>query len=168
MRAYLPRLVVVFLIALAATFIVNEGAYWLQRDSSERAAGVVKLVIPAGTAERVAQGEPMPSIPNTLSFVIGDTLQVENQDSVSHQLGPIFVPPHSTGSLVLKEANHFAMSCSFTPSRYLGLDVRPATDLSVRLAALTFAAPTLTAFLFIYSLLVFPIKPDRVTTERKP
>jgi hypothetical protein len=90
-------------------------------------------------------------------FMMGDTLVVKNEDTVDHQLGPVWVPPGSTASLALEKPNKYAYSCSFIPSKYLGLDVRQATTIGVRLTALAISAPTVTALIFIYSLLVFPI-----------
>jgi hypothetical protein len=91
-------------------------------------------------------------------FVIGDTLEVVNQDSESHQLGPIWVPPGATGSLVMEDIGKLAYSCSFSSTQYLGLDIRQPTTLGTRLLALSFAAPTMTALIFIYSLAARPIK----------
>jgi len=156
---YFVRLALVALISIAAAFLINEGAYLLQRDKVDRAPKTIQLVIPAGTAERVAQGQPAPGIPDKMSFIVGDVLQVKNEDVQPHQLGPIWVPPGSTGSLALKEANRFSYSCSFAPDRYLGLDVRQTAGFVTRLTGLMISAPTLAVFLFIYSLLVIPVKP---------
>ena len=99
--------------------------------------------------------------------MLGDVLEVENRDNVSHQLGPIWVPPGSTGSLVMERANNFAYSCSFQPSRYLGLDVREPTTMGTRFIALSFAAPTMTALAFLYSLLVFPVDKKKESGSSK-
>jgi hypothetical protein len=155
---YFIRLAVVVVISIAAAFLINEGAYLLQRDRIDRAPNTIQLVIPAGTAERVAQGQPAPGIPDKMTFIVGDVLEVKNEDVVPHQLGPVWVPPGSTGSLSLKEANRFSFSCSFAPDRYLGLDVRQTTGFATRLTGLMISAPTLAVFLFIYSLLVIPVK----------
>ena len=160
---YIVRLVVVVFIALGAAFLINEGAYLLQRDKIDRAPTTIQLVIPAGTAERVAQGQPAPGIPEKMTFIVGDVLEVKNEDVEDHQLGPVWVPPGATGSLVLKEANRFSYSCSFAPDRYLGLDVRQPAGFATRLTGLAISAPTLAVFLFIYSLLVVPVKPRQAS-----
>ena len=154
----------VALISIAVAILINEGAYILQRDKVDRAPKTIQLVIPAGTAKLVAQGQPAPGIPDKMTFIVGDVLEVKNEDVQPHQLGPIWVPPGSTGSLVLKEANRFSYSCSFEPDRYLGLDVRQTTGFGTRLAGLMISAPTLAVFLFIYSLLVIPVKPREMST----
>lgn len=157
-RPYLVRLLVVSAISLAAMLVVVEGAYLLQRDETDRAPKTVQLIVPAGASQRAANGEAVDVLPENIVFVIGDVLEVVNQDSTDHQLGPIWVPAGSTGSIVLEEANKFSYSCSFTASRYLGLDVKKPTTLKTRLTGLSISVPTTAAFLFIYSFLVFPIK----------
>lgn len=163
-KPYLTRLLVVFMISLVAMLVIIEGAYLLQRDESDRAPTTVQIVIPQGSSQRVAAGQSLDTLPENMVFVIGDTLEVVNQDSVDHQLGPIWVPPGRTGSIVLAEANKFSYSCSFAPSRYLGLDVKKPTTLGTRLTGLGISVPTTMAFLFIYSFLVFPLHPK----EKKP
>ena len=164
-RPYLIRLLLVFLFSVLLTTALDEGAYWLQKDQYDRAPKTIQLVIPAGTAQRVANGEAVPSIPAEMVFVLGDTLEVKNEDSVSHELGPIWVPPGATGSLLMQEAQNLTLHCSFQPTQYLGLDVRQPTTLGTRLTALAFAAPTMTALLFIYSLLVFPVGGKKAKME---
>ena len=36
-----------------------------------------------------------------MSFVVGDTLVVKNEDSVEHQLGPLWIPAGSSASMPL-------------------------------------------------------------------
>ena len=157
-RPYLVRLGVVIVISLVFTAVFNEVVFQFQRESYDRAPQVIELVIPAGTSKQVGAGQNEPVIPAEMSFVIGDTLQVKNEDSVSHQLGPIWVPAGTTASLVMGQADKLAYSCSFTVSRYLNIDVYPPTTLGTRLAALIVAGPTTAALLFLYSLLMFPIR----------
>ena len=156
---YLVRLVITILIALVAVAAISEGAYLLQKEKYDRPPKTIQMIIPAGTAERLAAGGLINSIPEKMVFVTGDVLEVINQDVVSHQLGPVWVPAGATGRLELNEPNRYAYSCSFSNTRYLGLDVRKPTTLGTRLAALVLAAPPTAAFLFIYGLLVFPVKP---------
>jgi hypothetical protein len=158
-RPYFVRLVVVFLISFVAMVIVIEGAYLIQREDTDRAPKTVQIIVPAGTAQRVALGESVDLLPDNSTFVLGDVLEVINQDSVDHQLGPIWVPPGSMGKIVLEEVNKFSYSCSFAPSRYLGLDVKRPTTLMTRMTGLSISVPTTAAFLFIYSLALFPLQP---------
>jgi hypothetical protein len=157
-RPYINRLIIVLVISVILVTIFNEAAYLMQKEKSDRAPQTIELAIPAGTAARVEAGEDVPAIPQEMTFVLGDTLQVTNYDSVSHQLGPIWVPAGSSASLVMENAEKYAYSCSFATSRYLGLDVRQPTTLATRLTALGLAAPTMTVLFFIYSILIFPVK----------
>ena len=158
LRPYLIRLGIVSMISLVIVLIVTEGAYLLQKDKKDRAPQTIQLVIPPGTAQRVAQGEPVPDIPSEMSFVVGDVLEVKNEDSQPHQLGPIWVPPGSTGSLVMEQADNLAYSCSFQNTQYLGIDVVQPTTFSIRLIGLSVAVPTTALLIFLYSLAARPIK----------
>jgi hypothetical protein len=163
---YLKRLLIVFGICLVFVLAFNEATYMLQKDQFDRAPQTIQLVVPAGTAELVAAGQAVPAIPKEMVFMLGDTLQVKNEDVVAHQLGPIWVPPGGTSSLKMEQADKYAYHCSFAATQYLGLDVRQPTTLGVRLTALAFATPTMTALVFLYSLLVFPVeKQIKVTVE---
>lgn len=156
-KPFLIRLLIVLAISVIFVGLFNEASYLLQKDKYDRAPEKITLTIPAGTAEKVDAGEDVLSIPDQMVFVVGDTLIVQNNDRVSHQLGPIWVPPNSTGSLIMEQVDKLAYSCSFQTSRYLGLDVRAPTTLTTRLTGLLLATPTLTTLLFIYSLVVFPL-----------
>ncbi len=160
-RPYLKRLLLVLGLSVVFVALINEGFYLLQKDKHDRAPRTLQLVIPDGTAQLVVNGESSPTIPEEMVFVVGDVLEVINEDSADHQLGPIWVPPGSTGRLVLEDANKYSYSCSFAPSRYLGVDVREPTTLKTRLTAMSLAAPPMAIFLFIYSVLVFPIKSNQ-------
>jgi hypothetical protein len=157
MRPYLIRLGIVLAISVLVVFAFNEISYRIQKDEHDRAPETVSLVIPEGTAASIENGEDVPTIPSEMVFVLGDILEVENQDSVSHQLGPVWVSPDSTASLVMERANKFAYSCSFQTSRYLNLDVRLPTTVGTRFTGVALAAPTMTTLVFLYSLLVFPV-----------
>ncbi len=155
----LLRLIITFFISLALVWIGSEVAFYTLRENTDRVPEQIELVIPAGTANRVAAGESVPSIPDEMTFVLGDTLIVKNEDTVDHQLGPLWIPPGSKASLVLDAAERYAYSCSFQTSRYLGLNVKQPTTWQTRLIALGYSVPATTAFLFIYSLAVWPLNP---------
>ena len=168
-RPYLRRFGLTILIAFLFVGLINEASHFLQKDTTDRPPKTVELVIPAGTAERVALGEVQPSIPAELTFVIGDSLEVHNYDIVPHELGPLFIPPGAAASLVMEDANKYTLGCTFQPSRYLDFNVRSRTTLNSRLQAFALATPPTTMFFFIYSLLVFPISSKKIDiSELKP
>jgi len=156
-KPYLVRFAIVLAISATIVGLFNEVSFILQKDKYDRAPETIQIVIPYGTAEKVEAGEDVVSIPDEMVFVIGDVLEVKNNDGVSHQLGPIWVPSGATGRLVMEEIDKLAYSCSFQTSRYLGLDVRAPTTISTRMTGLILATPTMTALIFIYSLVVFPV-----------
>jgi hypothetical protein len=157
---YVSRFVLVLVLSIVAVWLVSEVGLLLQQDeNTARAPAQIILTIPDGTAAKVAKGEPAPDVPDEMTFVLGDVLIVRNQDSVAHTLGPLVVPPGASASLPLNEEDHFALNCSFNASSYFGLNVKPPTTLRTRLLGIAFAAPPTAAMLFVYSLIVFPLKP---------
>jgi hypothetical protein len=165
LRPYLIRLAIVMAISLVFAFLFNEITFLISKDPSDRAPKTISLVIPAGTAARIESGDEIRIFPDEITFVVGDTLEVVNEDSEPHQMGPVFVPPGTTGSMILNQAEKMSVDCSFQSSRYLGLDIRPATTLGTRLTGLFITAPTLAALIFLYSLAASPIKPADQTPQ---
>ena len=156
----LVRLAITFVAALALVWIGSEVAFYFLKSDTDRTPQEVELVIPTGTAAKVEAGEPVPIIPDEMTFVLGDTLVVRNEDLVDHQLGPLWIPPKSKASLVLDAAQRYAYSCSFKTTRYLGLNVKQATTWQTRMVGLGFAVPPTTIFFFLYSLVLWPLNPD--------
>ncbi|MBW8010886.1 MAG: hypothetical protein FVQ83_06555 [Chloroflexi bacterium] len=158
LRPYATRFLIILITATFFIAAVNEIVFLIQKEDTDRIPMEIELVIPEGTAELVALGEQVTGIPDEMVFVLGDVLVVRNQDVVSHELGPVFVPPESSASMRLDTADRYALSCSFNPSRYLGLNVKQPTNIWTRLTALLFAVPTTTIIVFIYSLAAKPIQ----------
>lgn len=165
LRKLALRLLITGLIATIFIAALNEISYRFRKTDTDRAPETFELVIPAGTAEQVAQGEEPAAIPNELSFVVGDTLLVRNEDDVDHQMGPLWVPAGASASMSMEEKNKYAYNCSFKSTQYLGLDVLPRTTWSSRLQALTLATPPMTMFLFVYSLVTFPLDNEKASTS---
>ncbi len=152
------RVVISVLLGLLLALAFNELTYRFLRSEERRAPQTVELVIPPGTAERVARGEDSLSLPDDMTFVVGDTLVVRNQDSVNHQLGPMFIPAGSSASLTFDTVQNYTYACSFQTGRYLGLDVREPLTLGTRLLGAVFAGLPLGALLALYSLIAWPMK----------
>lgn len=157
-RPYLRRLGIILGVSIIVSAIINEAAFRLQPGNVDRNAMTIELVIPAGTAEKVAAGEAVPAIPEEMVFVLGDVLVVRNEDVETHVLGPLLVPPGTSASMSMDQAENIALDCSFQASSYLGVEVKAPTTLKTRLLALSFAAPPTTVVLFLYSLATHPIK----------
>ena len=172
-RRLLPGLIGRFTLILAlsifAVWLVSEvGILFQQDENTARSPATIILTIPAGTADAVARGEASPNIPPEMTFVLGDVLVVRNLDDVAHTLGPLLVPPGASASMPLNREDHFALSCDFNSSSYFGLNVKPPTTLTTRILGIFFAAPPTAAMVFIYSLIVFPVKQKEQKTASQP
>lgn len=165
----IKRSVLLLLLACAIMLAISEAVYLLrEEDRVSRAPEVITLNIPEGTSERVEAGQALADIPRQMIFVVGDTLVVNNQDVVPHELGPLWVPPGKSASLNLELVSDFTYSCSFTPSKYLGLTVKEATTWMTRLTALWYGAPPLFMFFLVYSFLIWPLKKDDKDNQEEP
>jgi hypothetical protein len=119
------RIVLPVLVGLGIGLLMSEGPAALIDDPTSRPEKEVELVIPAGTAERVAAGQAAPSIPEGLRLASGDTLVVRNLDSVPHELGPLWVPAGTAGRLTFPRTVSEQYTCSFTPVKTFGIVVEP-------------------------------------------
>ncbi|HEY5982823.1 MAG TPA: hypothetical protein VIU38_05065 [Anaerolineales bacterium] len=148
------------LIGLAAGLVIgaviSEATYFFLKDGESRAPQVVELDIPPGTAGRVQAGQADPSLPASMTFVVGDTLVVKNSDSAVHQLGPLLIPPGSTASLKLDTAQQYAATCTFQPGRYLGLDVRSPLTTETRVGGILQTGIPLGLLFVLYGVFALP------------
>lgn len=161
-KAILQRVLLSLGIALLLGVIISEGSFFLQRTQLDRMPDQFELLVPAGTAERIQAGLPVPSLPDNMSFVEGDVILVKNEDLVSHQLGPIWVPAGSTGKLTLENPNSYTLTCSFQPSQRLGLEVRPRVTGEIRVQGLLAVAAPTSVLVMLYLLVLKPLpKADR-------
>jgi hypothetical protein len=165
LRIILTRLGISFVAALVLVLTITELAYLFQDDRADRTPQTIELVIPPGTADRIAAGSESPTLPDEMNFLVGDVLLVVNQDEVDHQLGPVWVPPGTSASLALDQADNYAYSCSFQVSRYLDLNVRLPTTLKTRLTGLSLAVPPTTMMFLVYSFVIFPTEGRKKRTD---
>lgn len=116
-----------FLVFLTGPLFVGafSVAGWIMYGGTTRAATRIEYVIPAGTAQRVAAGESVPSIPSEWVFIVGDVLILRNKDDVDHQLGPFWVPAGSTLTVPMERASTFSYLCTIHPSGSIGFEVLP-------------------------------------------
>ena len=86
-------------------------------------ARTVELVIPDGTAARIALGEVVDTLPTNLLLRRGDTLLLINRDIQPHRIGSVWVDPDmSTRTIVTKEfQNAGSIICSFHPGGSIGV-----------------------------------------------
>jgi hypothetical protein len=156
-KAAIVRVLLFMLVGVAAAAIISEVAYHLLGEPGLRDPQTIVLVIPEGTAAKVAQGQSV--IPAGQAFVVGDVLQVKNEDSVTQTLGPLVIPPGSSASMKLDQIGNLNYTCSFQPTQYYGIEVQQALTIGMRIQASLLAGLPLGMILGIYSLVVKPPKP---------
>jgi len=158
----IKRILISMLLGVILAAITTEVSYQvLKRENREPQR--VELIIPAGTAASIAKGETPPSLPEDMTFVVGDTFVVVNQDEVDHQLGPLWIPPGTSASLNLDTEENYVLECSFQTTKIFGLDVRQPVTLGTRITGILFAGFPLGALFSVYSiLLTFDKKKDKV------
>jgi hypothetical protein len=158
-RIAVKRIVISMLIGLVLGALISEVSFIFLRETT-RPPQMIELVIPLGTAERVANGETPPTIPESMTFVVGDTLLVKNDDVADHELGPLWIPAGSSASLSLDAVQSYAYACSFQPGKYFGLDVREALTLGTRLSGILYSGLPLGGLIALYAL-IMPAKKEK-------
>ncbi|MCX6068751.1 MAG: hypothetical protein NT121_23880 [Chloroflexi bacterium] len=142
-RLFIQRFLILIALGIAIAIVINEFTFIFMKSDSGRGPERFELVIPAGTSDRIAKGEPNPAIPANMVF---------------HRLGPLFIPVGTSASLTLSDANNYAYTCSFQPSQVFGLDVQEPVTSATRLYGILFAGIPLGMMFAIYSLVIWPIK----------
>lgn len=145
------RILISLLLGLVLAIVITEIPFLFLRETA-RPPEEITLVIPSGTAEQVARGEQPPGIPANMTFVVGDTLIVQNQDTVDHQLGPLWIPASTSAQLSLDQVESLAYECSFQPGKYLGLEVNEPLTLGTRVYGILYIALPLAVLFLLYSL----------------
>jgi hypothetical protein len=155
----LKRILLSVMLGLLIGVIVSEVPFLFLRETARPPREIV-LIIPVGTSAQVARGEQPPSIPENMTFVVGDTLVVRNEDSVDHKLGPLWIPANSSAQLALDQEQNLAYECSFQPGNYFGLDVRQPLTPRTRLYGIFYVAVPMAILIALYSLVIMPTKKE--------
>jgi len=137
--------------------LVSEVPFLFLRDTA-RPPREITLTIPEGTSASVERGEQPVSIPENMTFVVGDKLIVNNEDLVDHKLGPLWIPANSSAQLSLDQEANFAYECTFQPGKYFGLDVREPLTPSTRLYGIFYVAVPMAILIALYSFVISPKK----------
>lgn len=160
-KPIIKKIIISALLGLLVGILVSEVPFLFLQETA-RPPREITLTIPAGTAEQIARGEQPPSIPENMTFVVGDTFVVRNEDSVDHKLGPLWIPANSSAELSLDQEESLAYECSFQPGNYFGLDVREPLTLGTRLYGILFVAIPMSIMIALYSLMIAPTKNKNV------
>jgi hypothetical protein len=146
-------------LALLIGVLISEVPFLFLRETARMPREIV-LTIPVGTADQVARGEQPPSIPQSMTFVVGDTLTVKNEDSVDHKLGPLWIPANSSAQLSLEQEESLAFECTFQPGNYFGLDVYEALTPATRIYGIFYVAVPMAILIALYSFVMPPKKKE--------
>jgi hypothetical protein len=155
----IKRLIISIFLGLLIGVTVSEVPFLFLRETA-RAPREIVLTIPVGTADQIARGEQPPTIPENMTFVVGDRLVVNNQDAVDHKLGPLWIPANSSAQLSLDQEENLAYECSFQPGNYFGLDVRQPLTPRTRLFGIFYVALPMMILIALYSLVITPKKKE--------
>ncbi|MBL8089481.1 MAG: hypothetical protein JNJ43_04100 [Anaerolineales bacterium] len=159
MNYSIPRILFAFVLGVIFGAVTTEIAYLsLQREN--RAPKTIELIIPAGTAELIRQGDAPPTIPQDMRFVVGDILRVINEDSENHQLGLLYIPAKSSASLKLESVENMTMECSFQSTNFLDITVQEPVTWWTRLRGYFYAGFPLGTLFAVYSGLIVKKKKD--------
>ncbi len=151
------RVLLFMLLGVIVAAGISELTFRMQGNTYSRDPQTIYLVIPAGTAQKVAQGQSV--IPQNQEFVVGDTLVVKNEDSVTQTLGPLVIPPGASASMILTNAGDQKYVCSFQPSKQYGITVQEGITTGMRIQASLLGGLPLGLLLGVYSLIIKPVKP---------
>jgi len=127
------QLVIAFGAGLLLSLGFNALVWALLPQANDRPPQRVELVIPPGTAQRVAAGQAVPAIPANFVFVVGDTLVIHNEDAVDHQIGPFWIPAGASVSQFLGGTTKLTYTCTIRPERFIGLEVWPRLRLTQKI-----------------------------------
>lgn len=155
------RIIYSLLLGLLLGVAIAEIPFMFLRETA-RPPKQITLLIPKGTAAEVARGEQPPTIPESMVFVVGDTLVVKNDDVVDHKLGPLFIPAHSSARLSLDQEGGLAYECSFQPQKYFGIDVQEPVTIATRIFGITFVGVPLGILFALYSVIMPSKKKENV------
>lgn len=88
--------------------------------------GVVdRYFVPAGTYQRVMRGEIVQIIPRQLEVHVGDEIIIENQDNITHMIGPFTVRAGETLRHVWASTGTIEGDCTFIPDQKVTIRVLP-------------------------------------------
>jgi len=90
-------------------------------------------------------------------FFEGDRIIVKNEDEISHQLGPIWVPAGSTGTLALETPQTYSLACTFQPTKIMGLEVRQRLTNDIRLQGILAIGLPSGILIWLFSIVIFPL-----------
>jgi plastocyanin len=113
--------------------LVASGTYFLLRSTETGGPGSVlvgndervtrEYVIAPGTGERIRQGENIEVLPASITFQVGDTIRIRNDDTEGSVVGPFYVHAHSVMTQRFTSPGTYSGLCTVHPSGEIELVV---------------------------------------------
>lgn len=113
-------------LATLALALVVLGAVAYRASVLREEARRLEIVIPAGTAERLAAGDVTDAPPHRIELVLGvqDVLVIRNEDAMWHEVGPYRVAPGHTLTQRFREPGRVVQACTMVPGKQVEIVVR--------------------------------------------
>lgn len=93
-------------------------------DQAIPAGQVRSFVVPPGTAAALRRGDPDAAVlPQRLELVVGDTLELVNEDVETHRLGPVVARAGETAQVRFYDAGSYDVECTVGHDRVM-IEVR--------------------------------------------
>lgn len=93
----------------------NQGVFE-QTDASGEAIANYSYVIPVGAGEALDLGTPLEILPARFDAVVGETIQIVNEDDRGHNVGPWFVGAGETMRQTFTTEGEYVGICTVHPS----------------------------------------------------
>lgn len=74
----------------------DDAVYDLRDGAVAAGEAEYSFLIPPGSGEAIDNGEPVDIMPNLMFVTVGETIEIVNQDSRGHLVGPYFIGPGET------------------------------------------------------------------------
>jgi plastocyanin len=87
-------------------------------------ADPIVVEVPLGTAARIAAGEEVVLVPETLEVEVGDTLEIRNLDVYTHEVGPYLVAAGQVLEQTFTSPGVIEGVCSLNPMGEVRIVVR--------------------------------------------
>lgn len=113
MSATLPGRALVAVLVLATLFAGGS----VTACGDGRKVQTIELVVPAGTSQRLVEGQVVTVMPARLELRVGDTLLIRNEDSSDQSVGPYFVKAGGEIRLTYGKAGQFEGYCPLTEGK---------------------------------------------------
>jgi len=91
------------------------------------ASTALVYTIPPGAGSRLQRGETLNILPGVVRLTLGvqDVLVIENNDDVSHQVGPIILLPNQTYRIPFRRPVQYKYACTLHASGQLTIVAAP-------------------------------------------